>query len=167
MQKEGIWFIFYKKISGKKSVPYAEAVEEALCFGWIDGKLKRINDDYYIQWFTPRRAKSKWSALNIARVEKMIKEGKMHRSGMEEYNKAVPAGSPLKESKDKVFQVPEDLMAALEKNPEARSNFMNFPPSACRTYSLWINSAKKAETRVSRIEKIVNLAEKNIKSAML
>ena len=73
---EEIWLIYYKKPSGKSRIPYTDAVEEALCFGWIDGKIKRINDDYYIQRFTPRRPGSKWSKLNMERVQKLIKKAR-------------------------------------------------------------------------------------------
>ena len=74
---QGIWLIYYKKISGRPRIPYSDAVEEALCFGWIDGKIKRVNDDYYIQWFTPRRPGSRWSKLNMGKVEKLIREDRM------------------------------------------------------------------------------------------
>jgi len=85
----GIWLVYYKKISGKTRIAYNDAVEEALCFGWIDGKIKRVNDDYYIQWFTPRRPGSRWSKLNMGKVEKLIREGKMKPEGLKVYEDGV------------------------------------------------------------------------------
>lgn len=85
----GIWLVYYKKISGKTRIAYNDVVEEALCFGWIDGKIKRVNDDYYIQWFTPRRPGSRWSKLNMGKVEKLIREGKMKPEGLKVYEDGV------------------------------------------------------------------------------
>ena len=86
---QGIWLIYYKKSSGKPRIPYNEAVEEALCFGWIDGKIKRVNDDYYMQWFTPRRPGSRWSNLNMNRAQKLINEGRMRPAGLVAYKETI------------------------------------------------------------------------------
>lgn len=111
---QGIWLIYYKKSTGKQRIPYNDAVEEALCFGWIDSKIKRVNDDYYIQWFTPRRPGSSWSKLNIGRVQKMIKEGRMKPAGLsayEELNKKNKLVSDIRTETNTI--VPDDLMNAL------------------------------------------------------
>jgi uncharacterized protein YdeI (YjbR/CyaY-like superfamily) len=166
--EQGIWLVYYKKPSGKPRIPYNDAVEEALCFGWIDGKIKRINDDYYIQWFTPRRPGSRWSKLNMTRAQKMIKEGLMKPSGLAAYNKAIKKPGLIYEiKKEESIPVPDDLMTALRNNEMAYNNFMNFPPSSRRLYVFWLNDAKREETRKGRITKIVERSEKNIKAGMI
>lgn len=165
---DGVWLIYYKKPSGKPRIPYNDAVEEALCFGWIDGKIKRINKDYFIQRFTPRRPGSRWSKYNVDRIEKLIKEGRMEPAGLKAFKEAL-------ERPDLIYYnraygnpgIPEDLMDALGGNKKACDNFMNFPQSSRRIYIEWLKSAKKADTRSNRIEKIVGLAEKNIKPGMI
>jgi uncharacterized protein YdeI (YjbR/CyaY-like superfamily) len=165
---QGIWLIYYKKPSGKQRIPYNDAVEEALCFGWIDSKIKRINDDYYIQWFTPRRPGSSWSELNIDRVQKMIKEGRMTRAGLAVYEEVSSKPVLIKEMNQKAETiVPNDLMNALKRNAVAFINFEKLPPSSRRLYVLWLNDAKRPETRRARIEKIVDRSEKNLRAGMM
>ena len=165
---EEIWLIYYKKPSGKSRIPYTDAVEEALCFGWIDGKIKRINDDYYIQRFTPRRPGSKWSKLNMERVQKLIKKGQMRPAGLEAFNETDAKPHLIYDNKryDQTV-IPDDLMNALKKNDLAFDNFMNFPPSCRKLYVFWLNSAKKEETRAGRIAKIIARSEKNIRPGMM
>jgi uncharacterized protein YdeI (YjbR/CyaY-like superfamily) len=163
-----IWLIYYKKPSGKPRIPYNDAVEEALCFGWIDGKIKRINEEYYIQRFTPRRRGSRWSKYNMERVVKLIKEGRMEPAGLTAFREALEqpeliygnraSGEP---------SIPADLNDAFCKNIKASDNFMNFSSSTRRIYVDWLNSARKPETRIRRIERIVGLSEKNIKPGMM
>lgn len=163
-----VWLVYYKKHSGKPRIPYSDAVEEALCFGWIDGKIKRINDEYYIQRFTPRRAGSRWSKYNIQRVQKMIKLGQMKKSGLDAYSKVLDNPELAYENKnDGIPNIPEDLMNALAGNKSAIDNFMNFPVSSRRLYTEWLASAKRAETRLRRIEKIVELSVKNVRPGMM
>ena len=164
----GIWLVYYKKISGKTRIAYNDAVEEALCFGWIDGKIKRVNDDYYIQWFTPRRPGSRWSKLNIGKVEKLIREDRMKPEGLKVYEYGVKRQQVIYDVKAEVnLVVPDDLLNALKNNPEAYSNFINFPPSSRKLYIFWLNDAKRSETRSGRIAKIVDRAEKNIRAGMM
>ena len=165
---DGIWLIYYKKSSGKPRIPYNDAVEEALCFGWIDSKIKRVNDDYFIQWFTPRKPGSRWSELNLKRVEKLIKEGRMQHEGLLVYNKAAEMPKNNYNVKSEVnLNIPDDLMLALKSNPVAFNNFMNFPQGSRKLYVFWLNDAKRPETRQSRILKIVNNSEKNVKAGMM
>jgi uncharacterized protein YdeI (YjbR/CyaY-like superfamily) len=165
---EGVWLIYYKKPSGKPRIPYTDAVVEALCFGWIDGKIKRINDDYFIQRFTPRRPGSRWSKYNVDRVEKLIKEGRMEPAGLKAFMEVLLMPELVYENRrDGDPVIPDDLLEALEKNKRAYDNFMNFPPSGRRLYTEWLKNAKRAGTRFIRIEKIVGFAEQNIKSGML
>ena len=161
---QGIWLVYFKKPSGKPRIAYNDAVEEALCFGWIDGKIKRINDDYYVQWFTPRRPGSRWSELNMSKVRNLIKEGLMKPAGMLEYVKALNKPTLIYNTKkDENLIVPDDLLIALKSNDSAYNNFINFPPSSRRLYVFWLNDAKRDETRKTRIIRIVEQSEKNIK----
>ena len=166
--EQGIWLVYYKKISGKSRIPYNDAVEEALCFGWIDSKIKRVNDDYYIQWFTPRRPGSRWSNLNLDRVLKLIKEGRMRPEGLSVYEaegKKTHLGHDIKSETNML--IPDDLIAALRTNPDAYNNFINFPPSSRKLYVFWLNNAKRAETRQDRIAKIIDRSERNIRAGMM
>jgi uncharacterized protein YdeI (YjbR/CyaY-like superfamily) len=163
-----VWLIYYKKPSGKPRIPYNDAVEEALCFGWIDGKIKRINEDYYIQRFTPRRSGSRWSKYNIERVQKLIKEGLMKPEGLEAFKKVLDKPELIYENRtDGDPVIPDDLINAFNNNGLAYNNFLKFSPSARRIYVDWLNSAKLAETRPKRIEKIIMFAERNIRPGMM
>lgn len=165
---DGIWLIFYKKSTGKPVVAYNDAVEEALCFGWIDSKLKKVNEQYYIQSFTPRRKGSLWSKYNIERVKKLIGEGLMTPKGMAEYQKALDNPKLVYDNRnDPDPEIPVDLIKALEVNPDAHANFLRFSPSNRRIYLWWLDSAKREETRKARIAKIVSNSEKNIKPGMM
>jgi len=165
---EGVWLIYYKKSSGKPRIPYNDAVEEALCFGWIDGKIRRINEDYYIQRYTPRRTGSRWSKYNVDRIEKLIKEGRMEPAGLMAFKEALERPELIYSNRaDGDPEMPEDLMNALKENIKAYDNFCRFPPSSRRMYIEWLKYAKRAETRSGRIKKIVGFAEKNIKPGML
>jgi len=165
---DGVWLIYYKKLSGKPRIAYDDAVEEAICFGWIDGKIKRVNEDYYEQWFTPRRQGSRWSELNLKRASKLIEQGKMMPPGLKEYNKAKKYPERVYSIKNEENTIiPADLEKALAECSEAQKNFMNFPPSSRRLYIFWLNSSKREATRISRIARIVSLSEKNIKATML
>jgi uncharacterized protein YdeI (YjbR/CyaY-like superfamily) len=167
-ESEGVWLIYFKKSSGKPRIPYNDAVEEALCFGWIDGKIRKINEEYYVQLFTPRRRGSRWSKYNIDRVKKMIKESKMEPAGLSAFKEALEKPDLIYENRSGgVPLLPEELADALSRNITAYENFKNFPLSAQRMYILWFNNAKREGTRASRINKIVEFAEKNVRPGML
>jgi uncharacterized protein YdeI (YjbR/CyaY-like superfamily) len=166
--EEEIWLVYYKKISGKPRIDYNDAVEEALCFGWIDGKIKRINEEYFIQRFTPRRSGSRWSKYNIERVEKLISEGKMEPQGLKAFRETLEKPELIYENRtDGDPEIPDDLGDALNNNKIAFDNFINFSRSARRIYIDWLNSAKREETRLRRVEKILDLSEKKIKPGIL
>ncbi len=154
-----IWLIFYKKGSGKPRVSYDDAVEEALCFGWIDSILKRVNDEYYVQKFSPRRKGSKWSLPNKIRVAKMIKAGQMTAAGLVQVTYAHPERMPRATSKPRPT-VPDDLRQAVEANPRARANFDRVTDSTLRMYVGLIEDAKKPETRAKRIKRVVEFIER-------
>ncbi|MCX6334573.1 MAG: YdeI/OmpD-associated family protein [Bacteroidia bacterium] len=163
-----LWLRYYKKPSGKPRIPYSDAVEEALCFGWIDGKIKRINADYYIQRFTPRRKGSRWSKYNIDRVKKLIKEGLMTEAGLKSFNELKLKPELAYENRSDGDPVtPDDLLTELKKNKTALKNFVNFSNSNRRMDIDWLNSAKKPETRSRRIIKIVDMAAKDQKPGMI
>lgn len=165
---DGIWLVYYKKQSGKTSVKYDEAVEEALCFGWIDSKLKSVNEEYYIQYFTRRRKGSVWSKYNLDRVRKMIEAGKMMPAGMSEYQKALDNPKVIYDNRNDMKPViPDDLLEALKTNRQAHENFLNFSNSNRRIYLFWLNSAKREQTRKARISKIVEFSELNKRPGML
>ena len=154
-----IWLIFYKKNSGKRSVPYTEAIEEALCFGWIDSILKRVDDKRYIQKFTPRKEKSKWSLLNVRRVREMIRQGRMTDKGLARYRYAEEHGllpePDFKPKKDLV--IPDFVADALSANIKASNYFNTLAPTHKRQYVFWIMDAKKEETRMKRLQEVVGL----------
>ena len=167
--KKEVWLIYYKKHTGKPRIPYNDAVEEAVCYGWIDSTVKRVDDEIYVQKFTPRREKSQWSVLNKQRAEKMIREGKMTDAGLaklknvlENHFKPVK-GKPQK----KRLVIPPDLKKALAADEKARENFNNFAPSYKRQYIGWIASAKREETRKKRLAQTVRFAVQNRKLGMV
>ena len=156
-----IWLIFYKKHTGKPSLPYNDAVEEALCFGWIDSLVKRVDDEIYIQKFTPRKPRSTWSVSNVKRVKKLVAEGKMTEKGMELYIYAKEKGILPDDSqkKNKVLFIPDYVHEALEDNPIAKSHFQGLAPSYKRHYIGWIVAGKKEETRIRRLKEAIRLLE--------
>jgi uncharacterized protein YdeI (YjbR/CyaY-like superfamily) len=159
-----VWLIYYKVHVQKESISYDEAVEEALCFGWIDSQVRRIDDEKYMQRYTPRRDDSNWSASNKTRVQKLIQCGLMTGAGMEKIAiaKRNKSWDRLTEIEDKIL-VPEDLKAAFSNNPTAAENFNNLAPSHKKQYLWWLKSAKRTTTRQKRIREIVARTEANIK----
>lgn len=159
-----IWLLIYKKESGVPSLTYAEAVEEALCFGWIDSKPNKRDAQSYVQLFARRNPKSGWSRLNKQRVEKLVKQKLMTRRGMSviEIAKKNGAWTALDEVSDMI--IPPDLRKALAGNRKAQAYFEAFPPSVKKGILDWIRSAKKEETRKKRIEETVRLAAENVRA---
>lgn len=159
-QPEGIWLRFAKKASGINSLNYDEALDVALCYGWIDGQGKSLDETYYKQKFTPRRAKSIWSKRNIGKVEELIKAGKMQSSGMAAIE-AAKADGRWDQAYDspKNATVPDDFQAVLDKHPKAKQFFEKLDKTN-RYAVLWrIQTAKKAETRARRIEALTAMLE--------
>jgi len=167
--KKEVWLIYYKKHTGKPRIPYADAVEEALCFGWIDSIVKRIDDEKYAQKFTPRKDKSNWSELNMKRARKMIRKGRMTKAGLakfKEIEKNIKERLKTKPSKKKLI-IPSDLKKELMKNKKAWDNFNNFAPSYKRLYIRWITDAKRKETREKRIKQTIIWSAQNKKPGMM
>ncbi len=165
--KNEVWLIYYKKHTGKPRIPYDDAVEEALCFGWIDSTVKKLDHEKYAQKYTPRRAKSIWSELNIKRARKMIREGKMTKAGLVLFKEV----GKKKVTKVKIiktkFTFPPDLKKELTKNKRALDNFKNFAPSYRKIYIGWIADAKRKETREKRIKQVFKWAMQNKKPGMM
>jgi uncharacterized protein YdeI (YjbR/CyaY-like superfamily) len=159
----GVWLIYYKKNSDKPRVGYEEAVEEALSFGWIDSKVKVLDEERYKQVFTPRKQGSNWSKTNKNRVRKLIKNGLMHPAGQEKVNTAKKDGSWnfLDDIEDLI--IPADLKQTFKQNRKAQKNFESFSDSSKKQILYWIAIAKKLETRQTRIKKTVELAAINEK----
>jgi uncharacterized protein YdeI (YjbR/CyaY-like superfamily) len=162
-----VWLIYYKKHTGKPRIPYDDAVEEALCFGWIDSTVKRIDDEKYCQKFTPRKDKSNWSELNKRRVVKLIKQGKMTKAGMEKVKAAKSSGEWSKKMETiKEFNMPSELSQILSANKKANEFFNELSPSHKKQYIGWIASAKKVETKEKRAEEALKLLKTKQKLGM-
>jgi uncharacterized protein YdeI (YjbR/CyaY-like superfamily) len=159
-----IWLVFYKKGAGEQSFDYDSALDEALCFGWIDSLIKRIDDTKYARKFTPRNQISKWSESNKRRVERLIKDGRMTEAGLAVVKAAKANGCWDKlDRPPTVTEVPAELQAALQKNKKAREHFNELAPSHQKQYIMWIAMAKRQETREKRIREAIALLEKGQK----
>lgn len=162
--EKSLWLIIYHKGSETKSVYYDEAVEEAICFGWIDSIAHKRDAESKYQFFAQRKPKSNWSKANRERAEKMLAQGLMTPSGQKLIDLAKKTGTweALVDVQKSV--IPDDLQKQLNKNKTALQNFLAFPPSSKRIILEWILNAKKEETRQKRIEETVRLAADNIKA---
>ncbi len=160
----GVWLVYYKQSTGQPHVAYADAVEEALCFGWVDSRPNFLDDERYQQLFSPRNPKSPWSKINKQRVEKLIEQGLMTEAGLKVIEAAKQNGAWNVYDAIEEITVPPDLEEALAANPTAAGYFDAFPPSSKKNILWWIQSAKKPETRAKRVAETVRLAETNIKA---
>lgn len=157
---DGIWLIFYKKETGKPILDYDEAVEEALCFGWIDSIIKTIGAGKYARKFTPRKLNSRWSELNKKRVKKAIQEGRMTQHGLVKIAAAKKSGIWNVDSRPDIDLEPcKEFEDALAKNRKAKDFFEGLPPSSRKHFVGWINVAKREETKQNRIRESIGLLE--------
>ena len=154
----GVWLITWKRRAGEPTVGYEEAVEEALCFGWIDGVIRRVDDDRLMEWFAPRRPKSTWARTNKERVARLEAAGLMTEAGRRAVEIARANGSW--ESLDVIdaLVVPDDLAVALAERPEARERFDASSVSVRRSALAWVYQARRPQTRVARVEQIAAIA---------
>mgnify|MGYP000942824389 FL=1 len=160
---EGVWLITYRPATGKTPFSYEQAVEEALCFGWIDGQANKLDDERTMLWFAPRRPGSGWARTNKARIERLIADGRMTPAGLSKIEAAQADGSwTLLDSVERL-EVPDDLAAEFDKYPDARAHFDAFPPSARRMALAWIATAKRPETRAKRVAETARLAQENVR----
>jgi uncharacterized protein YdeI (YjbR/CyaY-like superfamily) len=163
-QPQGLWLKHAKKSSSKKSVSYEEALQEALCYGWIDSQKQAYDDDYYLQKFTPRGPRSVWSKVNVAKVEALIKMGKMQPAGLAAINLAKQDGRwDAAYDSASANKIPEDFLAELNKNPKAKEFFGTLNKANTYAFSWRILTAKKPETRKARIEKFIHMLSRGEK----
>ena len=163
-KSKGVELVFYRVGANRESMRWEEAVQVAVCYGWIDSTVRKLDDERRKQVFTPRKDKSVWSKLNKTYIEKLTKENLMHESGFAKIEIAKKNGSW--ESLDDVEGqvIPKDLEAAFKKNKSAFKNYQNFSVSYRKSYLYWLNQAKREETRIARIETKIGLCAQNIKS---
>ena len=161
---KGIWLHIFKKGSGKKSVDHAAALDEALCYGWIDGQVDRYDDESWLQKFTPRRLKSGWSKNNTLHAERLIKAGKMRPAGLKEVEEAKKDGRWQKayESQHSAT-LPDDFKMALSKNKKAKAFYETLNKANIYAIIYRLHSAKKPETREKRFKKFIEMLEKGEK----
>lgn len=163
LSKQSVWLIYYKKKSKIPSISWSEAVDEALCFGWIDSTARPIDDEKYMQYFTKRKAKSIWSKINKTKIEKLTEAGKMSQAGFESIEKAKENGSWIILDTVEELTIPEDLEAAFELNDGSKDFFMSLSKSAKKMVLYWLVSAKQQTTRQKRIKEIAELAAQKLK----
>jgi uncharacterized protein YdeI (YjbR/CyaY-like superfamily) len=161
--EDSIWIIYYKKTSGQPTVKYSDAVDIALCYGWIDSRQKPIDDEKYMQFFCKRKPKSVWSKVNKAKVERLIAEGKMAKAGFEIIEIAKQNGSWTILDNAENLVIPKDLEKEFKKYKNAKTNFLNFSRTDKRNILQWLTLAKRAETIQKRVEEIASLAEQGLK----
>ena len=158
--RDEAWLVYYKKHTGKPSISYRESVEEALCFGWIDGIKKRLDEERYAHRFTPRRPKSKWSALNVSLARELIRQEKMSPAGLAAFEQR------REHEKMPEYRLLHEIEKALKENRLAWENFTRLAPGYKKQYIAWMCSAKKPETRQKRLAEAIRLLEQNKKPGM-
>jgi uncharacterized protein YdeI (YjbR/CyaY-like superfamily) len=162
--KKEVWLIYYKRHTGKPGISYEDSVEEAVCFGWVDSIIKRIDDERCARKFVPRRSRSRWSESNKKRAERVISEGRMTEAGMARVDEAKKSGEWFKSKiVPKNLIMPAFIEEALTKNKKASKNFNKLAESYKKLYVRWISSAKREETRLRRLEEAIDLLEQNKK----
>lgn len=154
-----VWLVFAKQHTGKPRVSYDEAVEEALCYGWIDSIVRKMDDDHYAQKFTPRKDRTRWSASNLERVRRLMAAGKMTEAGIAVLHPDPDYQPPERSGPE----APPYLEDALKRSPAAWENFQRLAPSHRKEYVRWITEAKKEETRQQRLQKAIRRLEANEK----
>jgi uncharacterized protein YdeI (YjbR/CyaY-like superfamily) len=160
----GIWLVTFKKNAGERYLSYAETVEEALCFGWVDSKPGKLDELRSMLYFAPRKTKSGWAKPNKERIVRLLEAGLMRPAGLAKIEAAKLDGSWTFLDAVEALEVPADLEQALKEFPNASANFAAFPKSAKRGILEWIVQAKRPETRAKRIEETARLANENIRA---
>jgi uncharacterized protein YdeI (YjbR/CyaY-like superfamily) len=160
-----IWLIYYKKGSNKPRIPYDDAVEEALCFGWIDSTVKSVNEECFVQRFTPRNKKSEWSLLNIIRIRKLIENGLVTDAGLEliKHLNLDDLEQQRLQEKAQSFTIPKYILDALKKHAEASANFQKLPLTEKQLFVKWVDAAKLEKTRTRRITEMLEKLTSGLK----
>ncbi len=160
--EDEVWLLYPKRHTGRRRVAYEDAVREALCFGWIDSIIRRIDDDIYAQKFTPRRKGSSWSELNRRRYAALAREGRLAPAGIARK----PPPGPVRRKASGPFVIPDYILSRLRENRGAAENFDKLPPSQRRLYVRWVDEAKKLETKQRRLDEAISRLEANQKLGM-
>lgn len=149
-----IYLIYYKMSSGKPRIAYEDAVAEALRFGWIDGKIRKLDEKRFVQRFTPRSPQSRWSEINIKRARKLIRQGRMMAAGRAVFH-------PERQTAARPSELPALLQEKFEAQSDAWENFQRFPPFYRRMTIAWVASAKKEETKLKRLKQLIESSARN------
>jgi len=164
---EEVWLVYFKQHTGKPTISYRDSVEEAICFGWIDGLKKRIDEERYAHRFTPRRPGSKWSPLNIHLAEKMIAAGIMMPAGLQAFERRKSYDQELlRHRQSNEIALPQEIEQALRSNQTAWRNYKALAPGYRKQYAGWLSSAVRPETRQKRLREALRLLEQNRKLGM-
>ena len=155
-----LWVGFYKKSSGKPSITWPESVDQALCFGWIDGVRKSLDGESYVIRFSPRKPNSIWSAVNIRNVERLIKEQRMQPPGMRAFEARQEFRSGIYAYEQRSPELIEPYSSTLKRNKAAWKFFSDQPPGYRKVMNWWVVSAKREETRLDRLAKLIKASEK-------
>lgn len=161
--KQSVWLVYYSKKSNHPSISWSEAVDEALCFGWIDSTKKTIDDSSFMQFFSKRKPKSNWSKINKEKIQQLIDSKKMTKAGYESVEKAKQNGSWTILDEVEELIIPNDLEIAFTKHKGSKDYFLSLSKSARKIILGWIVLAKRQETRQKRINEIVKSAEQHLK----
>ena len=155
-REQEVWLVYFKPAGNRVNIDYETSVEEALCFGWIDSIIQKIDDEKYARKFNPRRLKSKWSETNKRRVKKVIREGRMTEAGMDKVTFDVKKADVNKPKAERPhMEMPEKIEKALQSQPKAWDAFQKISPSHKRNYILWLSDAKKPETFERRLKLLI------------
>ncbi len=161
------WVGYYKVKSGIPSMTWSESVDEALCFGWIDGLRKSIDEKSYKIRFTPRKPKSNWSAVNISKVAELTKLGKMQAAGIEAFKNLDESKSKIYSFEQKNIQLDKGFEQQFKANQKAWDFFLTLPPSAKKPSIHWVMSAKRADTKQRRLNLLIQCSEEGLRIPML
>jgi uncharacterized protein YdeI (YjbR/CyaY-like superfamily) len=153
LEKE-IWLVYYKKASGKARISHVEAGEDAICFGWIDGKRKKLDEERFIQRFTPRKPGSRWSAINIERAKRLMADKKMTPDGVAVFH-------PERQIEVQPTELPGALLRKFQGHAKAWKSFQNFPPYYQRMTIAWVATAKKEQTQGKRLQQLIESSSEN------
>jgi uncharacterized protein YdeI (YjbR/CyaY-like superfamily) len=156
--KQSVWLVYHKKKTNMPSVAYTEAVDEALCFGWIDSTRISLGDDQFMQFFCKRKPKSVWSKVNKAKIQRLISEGLMMQAGYESVETAKLNGSWVILDDVEDLKIPKDLAGEFKSRPGSKAYFMSLSKSARKSMLQWLVLAKRPETRQKRIAEIAEQA---------
>jgi uncharacterized protein YdeI (YjbR/CyaY-like superfamily) len=156
--RDGVWLVFWRQQSGRTGPTYEDAVQEALCFGWIDSKPAKLDQDRTMLRFSPRKRGSGWARTNKVRIEQLIRDGLMTEAGLAKIEEARRDGSWTSLDAVEAMIVPDDLAAAFAAQPGAREHWDGYPPSVRKAVLQWIAQAKRPETRARRVTETARLA---------